>query len=169
MDNPIVNRVQESGLIQVDLSSLLEPRPVDSIDVAQWLDNGFILREKPFRDAVAQWDASPLAHHVVALVCTTDAILPDWAWMLVAAKLRSLGSTAIVGSLAEAKALAWREAVHSLDLDAYKDERVIVKGCASVGGPGTLVTFTNHVGPVVRSLMFGEACSAVPLVKNPRP
>lgn len=168
MDDPIVNRVQESGLIQVDLSSLLEPRPVDSIDVAQWLDNGFILREKPFRDAVAQWDASSLAHHVVALVCTTDAILPDWAWMLVAAKLRSLGSTAIVGSFAEAKALAWREAVHSLDLDAYKDERVIVKGCASVGGPGTLVTFTNHVGPVVRSLMFGEACSAVPLVKNSR-
>lgn len=169
MDEPIVNRVQESGLIQVDLSSLLKPRPVSSIDVAQWLDNGFILREKPFRDAVAQWDASPLAQHIVALVCTTDAILPDWAWMLVAAKLNSTESTAIVGSLYEAQALAWREAVYNLELDAYRNERVIVKGCAAVGGPDTLVTFTNHVGPVVRILMFGEACSAVPLVKNPRP
>ena len=103
MDDPIVNRVQESGLIQVDLSSLLEPRPVDSIDVAQWLDNGFILREKPFRDAVP----NGMLHrsHITSWRWCAPRMpfCTNWAWML-AAKLRSLGSTAIVGSLAEQSA-----------------------------------------------------------------
>ena len=167
MDDPIVNRVQESGLIQVDLSSLPEPRPVDSIDVAQWLDNGFILVKAiprcrgPMGCFTARTSRRGVGvHH--------DAILPDrprcW-WQ--PSSVRSDQQPSLDPWLRQV--LAWREAVHSLDLDAYKDERVIVKGCASVGGPGTLVTFTNHVGPVVRSLMFGEACSAVPLVKNPRP
>ncbi|HCL46777.1 MAG TPA: hypothetical protein DHW55_05915 [Flavobacteriales bacterium] len=168
MERPIVNRVEESGLIQLDLASLLTPPPVDVVDLSTWLDRGILLREQPFRDHVKAWDANALGGHIVALTCSTEAILPDWAWMLVTAKLNALGATALVGSMEDARAHAWRMAVTQLNLDDYRDQRVIVKGCATAGGPATLVAFTAHVGPVVRSLMFGEACSAVPLVKNPR-
>jgi len=168
MDEPIVNRVEESGLIQLDLGQLLTPQPTSAVDLAQWLDQGIVLREKPFREHVAQWDATPLQDHVVALHCSSDAILPDWAWMLVAAKLQSCNAISVVGSLEEAQTLAWKRAIDSIDLDPYRDQRVIVKGCATAGGPATLVAFTQHIGNVVRSLMFGEACSAVPLVKNPK-
>lgn len=166
MDEPIVNRVEESGLIQLDLGQLLKPQPTAAVDLAEWLDQGMVLREKPFRQQVAAWEASSLSGHVVALNCSSDAILPDWAWMLVAAKLQSSGATSLVGSLADAQTQAWQLAVESLDLDTYRDQRVIVKGCATAGGPATLVAFTQRIGNVVRSLMFGEACSAVPLVKN---
>lgn len=166
MEEPLVNRVQESGLIQLDLSRELQPRPVDEVDVSQWLDQGFVLREKDFRDNIKRWDASVHAGHLVALHCTTDAILPDWAWMLVAQTLHEAGSQAMVGSKNDAMQRAWQDAVHALDVEAYRGERVIVKGCATAGGPNTLVAFTQHLGPVVKSLMFGEACSAVPIVKN---
>lgn len=168
MEEPLVNRVQESGLIQLDLSSLLSPEPTSEVDLAQWLEEGGILREKPFREGVMAWNASSLYGHVVALTCSLDAILPDWAWMLVTAKLSSAGAIVIAGKHSEAQSLAWKRAVEALDVEAYRDERVIVKGCATAGGPATLVAFTQRVAPVVRSLMFGEACSAVPLVKNPR-
>ena len=168
MEEPLVNRVKESGLIQLDLAALLSPEPTAEVDLAQWLADGGILREKPFRDEVTAWDASSLHGHVVALTCSLDAILPDWAWMLVTAKLSALGATVVTGTQSEARALAWNRAVDALDVEAYRDERVIVKGCATAGGPATLVAFTQRVSPVVRSLMFGEACSAVPLVKNPR-
>ncbi len=168
MEEPIVNRVEESGLIQVDLGKLLTPRPTAAVDLAKWLDQGIVLREKAFRQRVSEWDASQLEGHVVAMHCSSDAILPDWAWMLVAAKLQSFQATSLVGSLDEAQAHAWRLAVQSIELDTYRDQRVIVKGCATAGGPATLVAFTQRIGTVVRSLMFGEACSAVPLVKNPK-
>ena len=168
MEEPIVNRVEESGLIQVDLGQLLTPRPTAAVDLAKWLDQGFVLREKAFRQQVSEWDASGLKGHVVGLHCSSDAILPDWAWMLVAAKLQSFQAFSLVGSLDEAHAHAWRLAAQSIELDTYRDQRVIVKGCATAGGPATLVAFTQRIGTVVRSLMFGEACSAVPLVKNPK-
>ena len=168
MEEPIVNRVEESGLIQVDLGKLLTPRPTASVDLSEWLDQGIVLREKAFRQQVSEWDASQLEGHVVAMHCSSDAILPDWAWMLVAAKLQSLDTFSLVGSLNEAQTHAWRLAVQSVELDTYRDQRVIVKGCATAGGPATLVAFTQRIGTVVRSLMFGEACSAVPLVKNPK-
>lgn len=168
MEEPLINRVQESGLIQLDLASLLSPEPTAEVDLAQWLAEGGILREKLFREGVTAWDASALHGHVVALNCSLDAILPDWAWMLVTAKLSSAGATVVTGSRTEAQSMAWRRAVAALDVETYRDERVIVKGCATAGGPATLVAFTQRVTPVVRSLMFGEACSAVPLVKNTR-
>ena len=168
MEDPIVNRVEESGLIQVDLGQLLKPRPTAAVDLAEWLDQGIVLREKAFRQQVSEWDASGLEGHVVAMHCSSDAILPDWAWMLVAAKLQSFEAFSLVGTPEKAQTHAWRLSIEALDLDTYRDQRVIVKGCATAGGPATLVAFTQRIGTVVRSLMFGEACSAVPLIKNPK-
>ena len=104
---------------------------MDVVDLSTWLDQGVLLREQPFRDHVKAWDASAIAGHIVALTCSTEAILPDWAWMLVTAKLNALGATALVGSEEDARAHAWRMAVTQLNLDDYRDQRVIVKGCAT--------------------------------------
>ena len=116
MERPIVNRVEESGLIQLDLASLLTPASSGRGGLEQWLDQGILLREQPFRDHVKAWDANALGGHIVALTCSTEAILPDWAWMLVTAKLNALGATALVGVWRTPKRKAWRMAV-TLDLD----------------------------------------------------
>ena len=105
---------------------------MDVVDVSQWLDQGFVLREKDFRDSVQRWDASAHSGHLVALR-TTDAILPDWAWMLVAQTLNAAGAQAMVGSKADATQRAWHDAVLDLDLETFRGQRVIVKGCASAG------------------------------------
>ena len=166
MEEPLVNRVQESGLIQLDLERELAPPKVANVDLSAWLEGGFVLREKHFRQEVKAWDATPYQDHVVAMDCSTDAILPDWAWMLVAQKLSTVEAMAIHGPLERAQTEAWKVAVERLDVERFREERLIVKGCASAGGPGTLVAFTQKVSPIVKSLMFGEACSAVPIVKN---
>ena len=137
MEEPLVNRVQESGLIQLDLERELAPPKVASVDLSAWLDGGFVLREKHFRQEVAAWDATAYHAHVVALHCSTDAILPDWAWMLLAQKLSTVEAMAIHGTLERAKTEAWKVAVERLDVERFREKRLIVKGCASAGGPGT--------------------------------
>ena len=98
MEEPIVNRVEESGLIQVDLASLLaDARPTASVDLSEWLDQGICFVKSPFVKGWPPWDASQLEGHVVAMHCSSDAILPDWAWMLVAAKLQSLDTFSFGG------------------------------------------------------------------------
>ncbi|MDA0728972.1 MAG: DUF2480 family protein [Bacteroidetes bacterium] len=166
MDEPILNRVDAAGLMQVDLAKILKPSDVVVVDLAPWLADGWVLREKDFRAAIAAWDIASCEDCVVALCCSTDAILPDWSWMLVAARLESVARDVLVGNESAARARAWQLAVKDLDVADFKDKRVLVKGCASVGGADTLVTFTRHIQGTVKSLMFGEACSSVPLVKN---
>ena len=169
MEDPIINRVEASGLIQLELKEWIPMPNTTACDLAAHLVDGLILMERAFRKDLKAWSKDQFSGKHVALHCSVDAILPDWAWMLVTAKLSTAGATVVAGKHSEAQSLAWKRAVEALDVEAYRDERVIVKGCATAGGPATLVAFTQRVAPVVRSLMFGEACSAVPLVKNPRP
>ncbi|MDA0946297.1 MAG: DUF2480 family protein [Bacteroidetes bacterium] len=167
MDEPILNRVDASGLMQVDLTKLLNPSDVVVVDLAPWLDDGWVLREKDFRAAIAAWDIASCRDCVVALCCSTEAILPDWSWMLVATRLEGVARDVIVGLESEGRARAWHLAVMDLDVTAFAGQRVLVKGCAAVGGAATLVAFARRIQGIVKSLMFGEACSSVPLVKNP--
>lgn len=167
MEEPILNRVQASGLVQVDLASLVSVPPASEVDLAQWLDQGWVLREKPFREAISAWDTAALAGHVVGLHCTSEAILPEWAWMLVTAKLQGVARDVVHGDVQAARARAWSLAVNDLDLSPFHGQRVIVKGCGHGGGPGALMAFVARAQPVVKSLMFGEACSAVPIFKAP--
>ena len=167
MDQPIVNRVEASGILQVELTSWLQPPPVSNLDLSEWLEGGMVLREKAFRAAVDALDASLYEGQIVALDCSTQAILPDWAWMLVTSKLVGTAARCIQGNAQDAQTEAWLLAIKNLDIEPFKDARVIVKGCATPGGASILMAFVQAIQPHVKGLMFGEACSAVPLYKRP--
>ena len=146
VEEPIRNRVAESGLIQLELSELIKI-------------------EKEFRAKVAELNEEDYAGKGVGLTVNPDAIIPDWAWMVVSSKL-SKAEFVVVGGLESAKAEALRKGIENVDTDAYKDARIIVRGCDEACGPEGLLLFLNKVRPLAKSIMFGEACSTVPVFKK---
>ena len=166
MEEPIVNRVEESGLIQVDLGQLLTPRPTAAVDLAEWLDQGFVLREKAFRQQVSDWDASGLGGHVVAMHCSSDAILPDWAWMLVASRLQGIARSVHDCGPQDLEAAVLARIAEEIDPGEYQGQRLVIKGCGLKSGAGPAMRLVERLQPVVKSLMFGEPCSTVPVYKS---
>ncbi len=168
MEEPILNRVEASGIIQLELERWLEAPPVVACDLASELIDGFVLMEKPFRAAVAEWKAADVEGKDVALHCSADAIVPDWAWMVAASRIVELGGRPVVGDVDTVRQQGFLRAVAAADISEFEDARVMLRGCASVGGTPVLAAVVERLQPVVRSLMYGEACSAVPVYKKPR-
>jgi len=166
MEDAIRNRVEESGLVQLDLAAELEGRTLRNLDLAPQLWQGVVLREQPYRDWLKTLDLTPYAGADVALHCTAEAVIPEWAWMLVASALQ--GSAASV-HLCSPEALAagvLHRLVETMDLTPYAGARVVVKGCGLATGAGPAVRLVERLQPVVKSLMFGEPCSTVPVYKS---
>lgn len=166
MKNGIRNKVDESGLIQIDLDHLLPNTEVVGLDLAQFLENGFILREKKFREDVRSMDTSPYFRKKVALYCSTEAIIPLWSWMVLSIRLQEDEADVYHGHPKEVQKRLRLNAIESLSTDAFKDARVIVKGCSDAIPEEAYVRLSLKLKPVVKSLMFGEACSAVPVYKK---
>lgn len=166
-ENPILNRVAQSGLITVDLDELVPKPAIVPFDLAQFLEEGFLLREKPFREALSGLRPDYPSSARVALYCSTDAILPRWAWMLAASTLQQAGYETIMSSPENAYERIYIENLHRvLDPEAYREKRVTVKGCGSGKVPeSAYVEIVKLLQPVVRSLMYGEPCSTVPVFK----
>lgn len=161
----IENKVANSGIISLDLADFKATKTL-SLDIADFLDSP-LLREKPFRDAIKNYDWTKFRDTPTTLFCSMDAIIPQWAWMLLSSYLVAEGATVFYGKTSEASRYFLLENIRNIDLEAYRDKRVIVKGC------GELVDFsegfsllTQKLQPVVKSLMFGEACSSVPIYKK---
>lgn len=168
-DAPLVNRVAESDIDVLDLAAVIGEAPVTALDLAPWLHRGFVLREKEFRAHVAAFDAAPLAGHVVALTCSTDAIVPTWAWMLVATRLEAAGVRHVtVGTEAEARREAAAVALATFDATPYADRIVVVKGCGGAVPPGAYAAAMRRLMGVARKVMYGEPCSSVPLWRRPK-
>jgi hypothetical protein len=164
VNDGIVNRVEASGLIQIDLGELL-PRPaVASFDLADHLWQGLVLREKEFREAMRGLEG--FEGRWVALRCSADAVIPDWAWMLATSALIDAGAEVAVGKPEEVATAAQMKALEALDVEGYRDARLIVKGCGGDAGPEVWSGLVCKLQPVVKSLMFGEACSTVPIFKR---
>ncbi len=168
MEEPILNRVEASGIIQLELERWLEAPDVVSCDLADELIDGFVLMEKPFREAVAGWKSADFEGNNVALYCSADAIVPDWAWMVAASRIVELGGQPLVGDVETVRQRCFLRAVAAADVSEFEGARVMLRGCASVGGTPVLVAVVERLQPIVRSLMYGEACSAVPVYKKPR-
>lgn len=168
MEEPILNRVEASGIIQLELEQWLEAPKVVACDLATELIDGFVLMEKPFREAVAGWKSADFEDKNVALFCSADAIVPDWAWMVAASRIVELGGRPVVGDLETVRQRCFLRAVEAADVSEFEGARVMLRGCASVGGTPVLVAVVERLQPIVRSLMYGEACSAVPVYKKPR-
>lgn len=163
-EGEIRNRVDESGLIQLELSKLNTVECVE-LDFTGWLREGIIVVEKEFRQKLSELDASLYEGKGVGLKVTDSAIIPDWAWMVICAKLEA-SAFVVLGGKPGAVKEAIRLAIDSLDIETFRDKRIIVKGCDEAGGPEELLKLQMKLQPVVRSLMFGEACSTVPVYKR---
>ncbi len=164
---PILNRVALSQLLTFDLEDYYPPGKRMVLDIKNWLFDGIILKEKDFRASVEEHAWQQYQDAYVALICSTDAIIPGWAFMLVAAKLQPFAKKIVQGSLEELETSIYQPILENLDLSKFKDKPVIIKGCSKKPvPPNAYIVIANRLQPVVKSLMYGEACSSVPLYKR---
>lgn len=169
MAEEIINRVANSKLVTVDLEEFYPEGPRVLFDIKDWLLEGFVLREKDFRAAVKAHDWSVYEGAFVALTCSTDAIVPGWAYMLVTTELTSYAKKVVVGNLETLDSILYEDVINNLDVSVYHDKPVIVKGCTNKPVPqNAYLSLIGKLHPVAGSIMYGEACSSVPLYKRPR-
>jgi len=169
MEGEIVNRVANSSLTNFDLEDYYDKGERVVYDIKQNLFNGFVLKEKDFRDFVKENDWSVYQDKNVAIICSSDAIVPTWAYMLLVSALDPFAKNVIYGSLEKLEQYLFQDALSKIDLNQFEDARVIIKGCGRYPVPEfAFVEITRILKPVVKSIMYGEACSAVPVFKAPK-
>ncbi len=166
----IVNRVAQSSLVTINLEKWYPEQKVISFDIADYLFQGLILKEKDFRQALADMDWTVYQDAFVHVLCSADAIIPTWAYMLIGTYLGQVTDRVYYGTLEEALTVHYHEVIKNLDIESYRDAKVILKGCSQKPVPNSAyLQMTIRLERVVRSLMFGEACSAVPIYKKKNP
>lgn len=163
----IENKVEKSGLITLDLVDLIPPGNQVVIDLKDFMYEGIILREKDFRNQLQEKDWSEYQDSFVAVTNSSEGIVPLWAYMLISSALQPYASLVIRGNLAHLKGALLRRSIEAMNESEYSDKRVIIKGCGEETIPeSAYITITQKLQPVVKSLMFGEACSTVPVFKK---
>lgn len=163
----IINRVAGSVLQVFDLEDYFPEGERVSLDISQWLWEGFVLREKEFRDALKAFDWQQYLGKYVAVHCSNDAIVPAWAYMLVTVYLQPFAKKIVQGNTADINVLVYQELLDNLDYTEYSGKPVIIKGCSRKPVPQeAYVMAAQKLMPFAKSIMFGEACSSVPLYKK---
>lgn len=163
----IINKVANSVLEVFDLEEYYPSGIRTEIDIAQWLEEGFLLKEKDFREALKNHDWSQYQNHYVAIFCSTEAIVPAWATILVTVYLQPFAKKIILGKKDEIDTLLYLEILNQMDYSIYLNKPVILKGCSKKPVPeSAYVLAVQHLQLFAKSIMFGEACSAVPLFKK---
>ena len=163
----IVNKVAQSGLMTVDLASFSPKGERVVYDIKDNLFQGLILREKDFREFVNTHDWQQYQGKFVAITCSADAIVPTWAYMLLANRLEPYATDIVFGDVATLETVLYERALEKLDMEHYRDQRVVVKGCGDIEIPeSAFVNFTTRVSKVAKSIMYGEPCSTVPVFKR---
>jgi hypothetical protein len=167
MAEEIVNRVANSKLKVIDLEDFYPDGRRVLFDIKNWLLEGLVLREKDFRTHVKTHDWSQYKDCYVALYCSTDAVVPDWAYMLISLELQEYSRLTVFGSLEHLESILYASIISELDVSAYQDLPIIIKGCSHKPVPANaLVLLAQKLKPIAKSIMFGEACSSVPLFKR---
>jgi len=167
MAEEIINRVANSKLKTVDLEDFYPKGQRILFDISDWLMEGLVLREKDFRNYVSEHDWSQYKDCYVALHCSTDAIVPDWAYMLISVQLQEYSKLTVIGNLETLESILFANIISKLNISEFKDLPVIIKGCSNKPVPANaLVLLTQKLKPITKSIMFGEACSFVPLYKQ---
>lgn len=166
----IVNKVANSGLITLDLAEYYPEGNRKVIDLKDQLWQEIALKEKDFREWIKENDWLVYTNCHVAVYCSADAIIPTWAYMLVSSALQGIASTVVFGDASQLEAELWRVSLNKIDPSEFQDGRVIIKGCSDREvTPHAFMLLTSMLKPQVKSLMFGEPCSTVPVYKKPRP
>ncbi|HET8736080.1 MAG TPA: DUF2480 family protein [Pricia sp.] len=166
-EEPILNRVAQSKLVTFNLEDYYPEGRRLLLDIKHWLHEGFILREKEFRIQVAAHDWAQYKDAYVALHCSSDAIVPGWAYMLLTTQLQPYARRILQGNLEQLETSIYQSVIEQLDVSEFKDRLVIIKGCSNKPVPSNAyLLITQRLQSVVKSLMYGEACSSVPLFKK---
>ena len=167
MEGEIKNRVANSNLVTIDLEDFYRIGNRIELDISQWLFEGIILREKDFREQVKNHNWKQYQDCFIALTNTNDAIIPAWAFMLLTIQLTPFTKKVTVGTLADLENIIFTEIISEINVTQYKNRLVIIKGCANKPIPeNAYIKLTQILQPIVKSLMYGEACSSVPLFKK---
>lgn len=167
MEEEIINRVANSKLIVVDLEDYYPKGKRTVLDIKDWLFEELVLREKDFRDQLKTHDWSQYQDDYVALTCTSDAIVPAWAFMLLTMYLEPYAKKIVLGSLEQLETSIYQDIIHNLDISSFKDKPLIIKGCVNKPVPANAyILLSEKLKPIAQSIMYGEACSAVPLYKR---
>ena len=167
MSEEIINKVANSGLITLDLSEYKNDKEIKELDVKSLLHEGIILKEKEFRKNLKEFDFKKYSKKNVAIYCSSEAILPMWAYMLITSYLKVYTSNIYFGSSAEVLQKIILKNVLKIKAEKFKNKKVIVKGCGDIViSESIFIAITSILKNNVSSLMFGEACSSVPIYKK---
>ena len=167
MSEPFINKVAESGLITLDLEKWYPRGEAAVFDMKDYLFMGMILKEKDFREALKQMDWSVYEGKNVAVTCSADAVIPVWAYMLVAAYLQPVAKEIVMGDEKELHKALFLKNLSSLNIEEYTDKRIVIKGCGETPiADYVYMEITKILRPVVKSIMYGEPCSTVPVYKK---
>lgn len=163
----IINRVANSVLEVFDLEDYYPKGNRVQIDISQWLLEGFLLKEKDFREHLQQHDWSQYQGQYVAIICSTDAIVPAWASILITLHLAPFAKKIVNGTFEDLETALYQEILPTIDYTIYENKPVIIKGCSKKPVPmSAYVLAAQYLQPFAKSIMYGEACSAVPLYKK---
>ncbi|WP_461450781.1 DUF2480 family protein [Mucilaginibacter sp.] len=163
----IINKVAQSGLVTLDPAAFYPQGERVVYDIKDNLYMELILREKDFREFVKAHDWSQYTGKNVAVTCTADAIVPAWAYMLIANKLAPYANDVVFGDENVLETVLFEKAIAKADLEQYRDQRIVLKGCGDIPVPtSAYVELTKKLTPIAKSLMFGEPCSTVPIYKR---
>ena len=167
MPEEILNRVANSKLKTFDLEEIYPEGKRTLFDIKDWLFQEIILKEKDFREAISNHDWSQYKNSFVAVTCSVDAIIPSWAFMLVSSELTPFANKVVIGNLELLETVIYQELISFLDFKDFADKPVIIKGCADKPIPNSAFAFLKaKLQPIAKSILFGEACSTVPLYKS---
>lgn len=167
MSKEIINRVANSKLITYNLEDLYPQGERIAFDISSWLLQGIVLKESEFREQAQNHDWSQYQDKYVALFCSTDAIVPGWAYLLLSLHLAPYAKKVTVGRLEELESILFAELLKDLDVSEFQDKPIIIKGCAHKPIPqNAYLLLAQKLQPVAKSIMYGEACSSVPLYKK---
>lgn len=166
-DKPLVNRVAQSGIITLNLEDYYPQGECIDFDLKPFLFHGLILKEKDFRQALDELDWEAFAGKNLLVFCSTDAIIPMWAYQLVAIHAQPYAAQIVFGTFEQFLAIHYYKALAQIDLEPYHGQRIVIKGCGDKPVPAAAyMELARLLRPVAKSIMYGEPCSTVPLFKQ---
>ena len=167
MDYKIINRVSKSKIAVIDFNDFLDDINFEIIDLKNWLKDEFILIESDFREKIKSFNWEDLKDKTVLIQCSNDAIIPHWAYLLISSKLTEFKIKNFIGNQNEFKNYQIIDGIKNLDEKLFIDKPVIIKGCSDISNNNYFYSLIiEKLQPVAKSIMFGEACSAVPVFKR---
>ena len=167
MSDVIINKVANSGLITIDLEKYIPQNEIATFDLKEFLFMGLILKEKDFREGLKNWDWQQYDGKNVCIVCSADAIIPVWAYMLVVTYLQPVAKNVFLGNATDMYKHLFLNNIEAIDATEFTDQRIVVKGCGEKEIQDFVyAAITKKLLPVAKSIMYGEPCSTVPVYKK---